>query len=128
MREIIFRGKRVDSGEWIEGIDIMNKTVRGELCLANIGKDWVAVVPSTAGQFTGVTDRNGARIFEGDIVTGRFQDKKITGCVKYGDDASFYIYRKGLFNVGLNNADIWLAVIGNIYDNPELLKGGDENG
>lgn len=125
MREILFRGKRVDSGEWVNGyyasIGEYQYILTGKLeLIPSPNFEHFLVNPETVSQFTGLLDCNGARIFEGDIVTGRFQDKKITGCVKYGDDASFYIYRKGLFNIGLNNADIWLTVIGNIYDSPEL--------
>lgn len=122
MREILFRGKRADNGEWVEGADVMHKTCRGELCLASVGKDWVSVVPSTIGQYIGLNDKNGKKIFEGDIVTGYFDHEKIIGYIFYGEDATFFIQRNGLYGIGLNNATDWLSVIGNIHDNPELIE------
>lgn len=73
-------------------------------------------------QFTGLYDKNGKEIYEGDIVTGLFDHTEIIGHIIYGSDATFFIYRKGLFGIGLNNAKDWLEVIGNIYESPELLK------
>ena len=73
-------------------------------------------------QFTGLYDKDGKEIYEGDIVTGLFDHTEIIGHIIYGSDATFFIYRKGLFGIGLNNAKDWLEVIGNIYESPELLK------
>ena len=129
MREILFRGKRVDNGEWVYGTPILYTTTnRVVMC-----KEYEPnhnVIPETVGQYTGLNDKNGTRIFEGDIVEGRYKykrgqkyyDEKIRGYIFYGGDASFFIQREGLFGIWLNNADIWLEVIGNIHDNPELLE------
>ncbi len=73
-------------------------------------------------QFTGLHDKNGKEIYEGDIVTGLFNHTDIIGHIIYGSDATFFIKRKGLYGIGLNNAEDWLEVIGNIHNNPELLK------
>lgn len=73
-------------------------------------------------QYTGLKDKNGREIYEGDIVTGLFNHTDIIGHIIYGSDATFFIKRKGLYGIGLNNAEDWLEVVGNIYENPELLK------
>ena len=86
------------------------------------------VLPETVGHYTGLTDKNGVKIFEGDIVTGYFNHEKIVGYIFYGGNAQFFIQRDGIYGIGLDNSDCWLEVIGNIHDNPELLKGGGDNG
>jgi uncharacterized phage protein (TIGR01671 family) len=73
-------------------------------------------------QYIGLKDKHGKEIYEGDIVTGLFDHTNIIGHIIYGSDATFFIKRKGLYGIGLNNAEDWLEVIGNIYENPELLK------
>ena len=82
--------------------------------------------PGDDEQFIGLHDKNGKEIYEGDIVTGWFDHEKITGNIFYGSDAKFYIERNGLFGIELNNAQDWTEVIGNIYENPELLEGDHE--
>ena len=128
IREVIFRGKRTDNGEspgefnavpHIVYIDYLNE-------YGDIGEISTPVIPETVGQFTGLTDKNGKRIFEGDIVTGYFNHEKIVGYVFYGGNAQFFIQRDGIYGIGLDNSDCWLEVIGNIHDNPELLEGGTQ--
>ena len=121
MREILFRGKDI-KGNWHIGL------------LAHIGNAWYIsnnagvatayeVIPSTIGQYTGLTDKNGTKIFEGDIVKAIY-------------DSGTFIYKvvfiNGIFGLVVKNGGYdcplvrWakncIEVIGNIHDNPELLK------
>ena len=128
MREILFRGKRIDNGEWVEGFYV-GDTGDGchEICDINSGTGHrVEVDPATVGQYTGLTDKNGKRIFEGDILL--LDD--IKGFVNYGTGCFCvrmlkpdYLYRSNpAIDIVLNEYP-GLEVIGNIHDNPELLEG-----
>lgn len=133
-REILFRGKSVDNGEWVEGFYIEDRwgdsngnEIHGILkdrVHPPFIADWVPIriKKETVGQYTGLTDKNGKKIFEGDIVAGIFNGECITGNIFFGSDATFHINRKGSFGIWLNNAECWLNVIGNIWDDPELLE------
>ena len=119
MRDILFRGKRLDTGEWVEGSLLLPDCDTGPVLICG-GTDNVntryEVDPETVCEYTGLKDMNGTRIFEGDIVKGIFNDKEIAGHIKYGSDASFYIEREELYGIFLNNAEYWLKVTGNIFD------------
>ena len=132
IREVIFRGKRTDNGKWVKGYLYITHIGSHEIgsydAEINIERLTFDVIPETVGQFTGLTDKNGVRIFEGDIVTGWFNHEKIVGYIFYGGNAQFFIQRDGIYGIGLDNSDCWLEVIGNVHDNPEILKGGEENG
>lgn len=145
MREILFRAKRTDNGEWINGYyvrqdetsycfkeDYESHPENTKHYIAfDMQTDWglpnrhlvTEIVPETLCQYTGLTDKNGNRIWENDIVSGYFNHKKITGFIKYGSNAVYYIEREGSYGIHLDNSEDWLEVIGNIFDNPELLKG-----
>lgn len=137
MREKLFRGKRIDNGEWVYGFyfcmyhDDDRKHLHHFIIPLNvpipkdkpIGEIQVEVDPETVGQcVSDLPDKNGKKIFEGDIVSGFFNHEKIVGYIFYGSDASFFIQRDGLFGIGLNNASDWLEVIGNIHDNPKSME------
>lgn len=148
MREILFRGKRVDNGEWVYGtygrhtsfdamiIDRPYLDSNGDLTALNF---WT-VNPETVGQFTGLTDKNGVKIFEGDIVKEYKSKDKVKGVVKFGeyqsginkyaDDLGFYV-EWTTENFLIQELGYWcrknmLEVIGNIHDNPELLEGSNK--
>ena len=141
MREILFRGKRVDNGEWIEGFYAKS----GDKTFILIDNDFAVgyvimkeVYPETVGQFTGLTDKNGKKIFEGDIVKYNLWDDKFDYCeVKFGYFYAAMDSYNGGPALGFYLADIngkaddigffenlykFVEVIGNIHDNPELLE------
>jgi len=125
--EILFRGKRTDNGEWAYGNLIDSDSIIGEIVDFDeeyfIPEFWYKVEHETVGQFTGLTDKNGAKIFDGDIV--RFyddsEDELTNGVVVFNADfCSFCVSMKGHEDVMLM-AQWQYEVIGNIYDNKELL-------
>ena len=142
MREILFRGKSIKTNQWIYGgFHIWEKR---QVCVfgndrlkddeiscvitVNSFADWnmprtmhaVEVIADTVGQYTGLTDRNGNKIFEGDIVNILTENEEI-GIIVYEDGG--FIVRADKFSVdfinNINGTDV--EVIGNKYDNPELL-------
>ena len=124
MREILFRGKRLDNGEWVEGAyfpesDPYPATIfHGK---HNSLGDYVD--HTTVGQFTGLLDKAGKRIFEGDIVSFGANVYVVKYIEKY---SRFAGTMPGIVFSGfpLGNS----IVIGNIHDNLELLKEGEDNG
>lgn len=128
MREILFRGKRLDNGEWVYGDLIQNidsiKIREHEKDINRIAKSY-SIDTETAGQYTGLKDKNGNRIFEGDMcrVTRPcvLAYGKITfrnGCFWFVDDSEGGMLR--LCDVKIDGFQI--EVIVNIYDNPELIS------
>ena len=120
-REILFRGKN-DAGEWLYGY--LTKPA-GNPCFIIDGDDYFGgVIEETIGQYTGLTDKNGTKIFEGDIVKGtivsQWAKEEIVCCVKYKEN-SFVCIEQGKWGHSLKFAKN-IEVIGNIHDNPELLE------
>ena len=127
MREILFRGKDPESGEWYYGYYVKrNDGDRGSLILEDYFLESYEIVkPETVGQYTGLTDKNGAKIFDGDILEGDLEDRLDPGAkwrsiVVWG---TFGWMCKGRQTLPMDEFDILEGeVIGNIYDNPELVK------
>lgn len=139
MREILFRGKRIDNGEWVEGW-LSPICKKYDLCIAGAQDLKVYPIdPETVGQYTGLTDKNGKKIFEGDVVKDKYGNSYVVkydrhgllccGCC-YGSHDSMGFYLCDQHNYALSEENAWddLEIIGNIHDNPELLKGGADNG
>lgn len=160
MRDYLFRGKRIDNGEWVEGCGIIATenwvsifTVIDDIDENSSEVNEIEVLPETVGQYTGLTDKNGKKIFEGDIVTENSGDVRLLcdinkkknhiGVVKFGEhsvpsddpfewgEAYGFFIDGEVFTPAISEYghyhDYDLEVIGNIHDNPELMKGGDGN-
>lgn len=134
-REILFRGKRTDNGEWGEGF--YEKYNGGDYLNVQTDKlnsggypirEFVEVIPETVGQYTGLRDKNGRKIFEGDIVvTNKFCTPDIKYIVEYDVDIATYIgaHKQGCvkhFTTFSGDADEF-EIVGNIHDNPEMMEG-----
>lgn len=125
MDEILFRGKSIDSNTWVYGFYCRYGHVKQEksyiipeytstLCV-------VEIVRETLGQYIGLTDRYDVKIFEGDIVNILTENGEI-GIVKY-DEGGFGVEADGFaidFRQNIDGAEV--EVIGNIYNDPELIK------
>lgn len=131
MREILFRGKRKDNGEWIQG-DLRHWN-NGVGIHSDILHHTIKVDSETVGQFTGLVDKAGKRIFEGDILRCFLGDYTDIGVVQYDDRIAAYIV---LFADGVltfldfftAKVETWREVIGNIHDNQEFRKEGEFDG
>lgn len=131
-REIKFRGKRLDGQGWAFGSYIEAELQNGiahEIIPYKRGEPVVEVDPDTVGQFTGVKDKNGMRIFEGDVlgVGGRIIGWVQGGVRGYCYDVVYVNHPKGeerytLYATATYDYRDRLEVVGNIYDNPEMLK------
>jgi hypothetical protein len=108
-REILFRGKRADNGEWVEGYYV-NKSPEKHQIVTKKDTFPIQVLPETVGQFTGLTDKNGAKIFDGDILKGGIF---LSYEVKWD-------YEDGGWNI--TESALNFTVTGNIHDNPELIQ------
>ena len=139
MREILFRGKQTDNGEWVEGYYLNQReslTDKKACYIATnngYGFNYISVIPETVGQYTGLTDKNGRKIFEGDILGGfldeEYPEHKTIVAVEWYE-GMWVTHQGNCCPDLLEKGDVmdWFEVIGNIYDNPELLKGGTDNG
>ena len=142
MREILFRGK-TDKGEWVQG-DLLHPDLYGNgYSIEDFTKEknnCFDVIPETIGQYTGLTDKTGTKIFEGDIVkvTDTIVDFETTAYIEFGNPNGQYnwgwqlvpLQKKPfaveiLHWVEMEETGAFIEVIGNIHDNPELLGGVD---
>ncbi len=158
MREIKFRGKRIDNGEWVYGyyfVDFSGKhyiiNTLQDIETANIHNVYVEVIPETVGQYTGLHDKNGKEIYEGDIVKYENKWKYMICSGEYNSNPSncaeaimVGVYLKEISTKEIEKMysingvatrfpkhcaesekgieNLKLEVIGNIYENKELLE------
>lgn len=142
MRDILFRGKRVDNQDWVYGNLVLNKSdgllinVYIENTDINEFRQW-EVIPKTVGQFTGLTDKNGTKIFEWDILD---LGQTVNGCNLFSVEWDKNRYGWNIrYHVKMNNPRLYeysvesffaidemtgegVEIIGNIHDNPDLLE------
>lgn len=137
MREILFRGKTKD-GVWYHGFikgkslpNFQGNKLEFTHCIIEQPYADIWVIPETVGQYTGLIDKNGKKIFEGDIVT-------VEGFVEI---AFIVIYYNGGFKLKeIGSEDLFayyitetmceeelIEIIGNVHENPDLMKGGGDN-
>ena len=136
MREILFRGKRTDNGEWVYGVlfkeySTFYRTYFWTIQHINKFKIPIAnyhILIETVGQYTGLTDKNGKKIFEGDIVkTNKFNEPNKKYIIKYNLQFGAFIGedKYHMYFTTFDGDSDQFEVIGNIHDNPELLEVSD---
>jgi len=156
MRTIKFRGKNEKNGEWEHGffayLHIPDKIDSGQITIGyqsipsifndgegyREGSYWKTVVQKTVGQFTGIFDKKGKEIYEGDLLSTPLSEVNPFGMVAWHPNGYFFIDTEfgkrmpaedhrtlgEMMNYMIGSRSTEFEVIGNIHDNPELLKGG----
>lgn len=142
MREILFRGKRKDNGEWVYGFYCYNPLMkRAEIFSFDETRIYVyEVIPETVGRFTNSTDKNGKKIFEDDILNNEWCFACGNSVVKFGTYKTLDMtgkYQQGHLGFHLEHTheadkrsmrmDLMFfankgEIVGNIHDNPEFLE------
>ena len=142
-REILFRGKRYN-GQWVYGSLVVSENINPAIYFevgGGLAKqlDWCYVTPDTIGQYTGLKDKNGKKIFEGDVIktprgsigevvfgraeeecTHREHHRKITDVyTTYG----WVFKRADGFTIAIDDEILQGELIGNVIDNPYIVKG-----
>ena len=130
-REIIFKAKRLDNGEWVEGYYLNIAKINHFICTGKIKLDGAlkgiiapemyVIDPDTLCQHTGLTDRNGKRIWENDIV--ELPDENVYFKCEWEKDTARFVLNGDRFTVDFDDyREYEVEVIGNIFDNAELLE------
>lgn len=123
MRIIKFRGKRIDNGEWVIG-QLVKMWEEWHILNSDNVNTAYPVDPATVGQYTGLNDTNSREIYEGDIFqAGYFGGMDV---VMWDNENARYIGRSPQGCISYVGREPAVKIIGNIHDNPELLKGGEQ--
>ncbi len=135
MRKLLFRGKRADNGEWIEGNgfdytydDAFISLKDQDESVGYCGVVETEVIPETVGQYTNIEDFAGLEIFEGDVVKFKDHGETLVGVVQWDNYGLFIVVVRawgwrGLWQfIDIEKNCATLEVIGNVHDNPELLE------
>lgn len=137
MRENKFRGKRIDTGEWVYGYLIGNDVIVGDIVELNderfTTEYWYRVDPETVGQYTGLKDKNSREIFEGDILATSNENPEFdiwskeewgSTVVVWNDKHLHFNGTRWMWETEKDNESVcdlsFVGVIGNIHDDPEL--------
>ena len=134
MREILFKAKRIDNGEWVEGFYVNYRNVIHYILMREEGiLVWREVDVKTLCQYTGLTDKSGNKIWENDIVNAEVKQNSLCQSSSYSDFYQvtyhekycyFYLKKKSnnlLFDGNWSYCLKSIEVIGNTFDNPELI-------
>ena len=127
MRTIKFRGKKVTNGVWVYGSLVYSNEIQTAIYFQTgsglvKSMEWVYVNPETVGQFTGLYDKNEKEIYEGDILKVQGLGEKIE--VRFVRGVFAFLWNGDLDDEAPINAPTqeWAEVVGNIHDNPKLIK------
>lgn len=122
-QEILFRGKSINSNDWVESMTVAKGTIKRkrDCVYLSIGEDvWEGVIPETVGLFSTIYDKKGTKIFDGDLFKIG-AEKDVFEC--RFEHGCFLAYRNGKQFGLIGELQIcFIDVIGNIHDNPELLE------
>ena len=136
MREILFRGKTTLDNEWVIGAGVYKSEGNTWIITDDVtktenrGTGSDAINPETVGQYTGLTDENGIEMYEGDIIhgTAHWLERYVPAVVTFRNGSFGLLWYRGEveeFNPFTSMCNVEYTVVGNIYDNPELMKGGE---
>lgn len=140
MRDILFKAKRIDNGEWVEGyyaiVDVVHYIYSGFLCDGGlyVVAERFEVDVNTLCQYTGLNDKLGNKIWDNDLIeckefSNGYLIKHFLSQVEWDDDGTGFAFKDSKHGWAfMDSLTVYeCQVIGNIYDNPELLEGGGED-